>query len=838
MKRIVEKVKTHRKVVHAHLKKHHKKYFLWIISAALLIKIIPAFIAWLATWHFNFSFADEPVTTDTETSTASWWMEYKHWDFEYIIEWVDLNVYPIDSSKTTTVTTTEDGFTSTMTENDDMKKYIKEEPEKIIPLNSEDLTINPEYKRGTIDDYNTLFIDLNLNLTKDYLESKLSDEISKTTDEKSYIVDVVVKYKIKNYPTNFQYFLKVNYWRLMGGLFTESSNGEVNISNTISQVINVATITKEDSDSDPEVIIINEDNDLFSSIISYLILSEEDCDGIWLDIDSSGAHLRQFCWYDENDYENVEYVDSSKIQLFMFYTMDNIDYIKNWLKLEYEEDNDEWDNWWDDNWWDDNWWDDNWWDDNWWNDTWWDNNWWNWSWANEDEITGSWANDTEWVCSSNDLLVTYPISWDYLKLEDVRLTWHLSGSDCSGETFTIKIYGWTNTWYITLWTVSANSWEFDDLSWFNVSWLLGSKFAIFLWDSDPLKDSPDFYIDEEKPTVTSSYKFTPERTTTFGLNDKVDVIFTWSEELTWITVNVLWRNATLVSKTGLRYTYSIQLSSGNNSWEFIYNISFRDVAWNTWYYEYYNSGLTTDTTVPEISGLQFTRISDKTWHVSFSLTKTWNVTFKYVLSWWKATETLSDTNTSSFSTNLSKARTDKASYIYKYVITVEDLVWNKNYYAGTFQLSGNTLWYTLVTSSGSNIKTWTAVSMITILSDELSAFSGCKAKTGMNYSLIQYTVTVNRNQNIVKVQMPKFNDSTIKSSAETVSRLLVNALQWSTISWLNQSKLNVFAWELNDYFVLVKMKRDPEICDAKLSILPSLYMTRLLNTLKAYNIIN
>jgi hypothetical protein len=359
-----------------------------------------------------------------------------------------------------------------------------------------------------------------------------------------------------------------------------------------------------------------------------------------------------------------------------------------------------------------------------------------------------------------------------------------------------------------------------------------------LWDSDPLKDSPDFYIDEEKPTVTSSYKFTPERTTTFGLNDKVDIVFTWSEELTWITVNVLWRNATFVSKTWLRYTYSIQLSSGNNTWEFIYNISFRDIAWNTWYYEYYNSGLTTDTTVPEISGLQFTRISDKTWHVSFSLTKTWNVTFKYVLSWWKATETLSDTNTSSFSTNLSKARTDKASYVYKYVITVEDLVWNKNYYAGTFQLSGNTLWYTLVTSSGSNIRTWTAVSMITILSDELSAFSWCKAKTGMNYSLIQYTVTVNRNQNIVKVQMPKFNDSTIQSSAETVSRLLVNALQWSTISWLNQSKLNVFAWELNDYFVLVKMKRDPEICDANLSILPSLYMTRLLNTLKAYNIIN
>ena len=64
MKRIVEKVKSHRKVVHAHLKKHHKKYVFGILSAALLIKIIPAFIAWLATWHFNFSFADVSVAPE------------------------------------------------------------------------------------------------------------------------------------------------------------------------------------------------------------------------------------------------------------------------------------------------------------------------------------------------------------------------------------------------------------------------------------------------------------------------------------------------------------------------------------------------------------------------------------------------------------------------------------------------------------------------------------------------------------------------------------------------------------------------------------------------------
>jgi hypothetical protein len=45
MKKLVEHVKTHRKVVHAHLKKHHKKYLFGVLSAALLIKVIPAMLA-------------------------------------------------------------------------------------------------------------------------------------------------------------------------------------------------------------------------------------------------------------------------------------------------------------------------------------------------------------------------------------------------------------------------------------------------------------------------------------------------------------------------------------------------------------------------------------------------------------------------------------------------------------------------------------------------------------------------------------------------------------------------------------------------------------------------
>jgi hypothetical protein len=91
-------------------------------------------------------------------------------------------------------------------------------------------------------DHNALFVNLNLDLTKNQLESLLSDEISNMTDRMFYVVDVVVKYKLKQYPDNFHYFLKWNFDRL------GTSGEEVDINDEISQVINIAAINKEDED--------------------------------------------------------------------------------------------------------------------------------------------------------------------------------------------------------------------------------------------------------------------------------------------------------------------------------------------------------------------------------------------------------------------------------------------------------------------------------------------------------------------------------------------------------------------------------------------------------------
>jgi len=954
MKRIVEKVKTHRKIVHAHLKKHHKKYLFGFLSAALLIKIIPALIAWIATWHFNFSFADDnpQSTNNTEITGTNWeenWWEENWWEENWWEEnWWEENWWEENWWE-------ENWWEENWWEGNWWEENWWEEnwwegnwweenwwegnwwEENWWEGNwwegnwweenwwNTEISYTITYTDGVEEeevfaDQVTTWLSLWDNIPEfNWTPTRTWYTFSGWTPEVTGNVAwdrIYTAQWNENNNTTSNIWWDVDSWQESGSIVVSSTIDGISVLTICNPKDETACVTMMDRN------LWATTNDIYSTW-SYWYLYQ------WWNNYGFTSCYKNWC----STFPDTENMSNTRVDMdttswyswsvFIVPTSSPYDWVE-------PSNNNLW-------WW-----------------SWDDTNWWVYSmvdsanrqgpcpewfhvpsqremknvleyWAegngvewyepfqgnyspwdvnmnflkfqsdfkipfaggyiyrsnNVSEISEIWISAFLWLstpmtngaanfhlssnsssaywwswrtaaypvrCFKNpdclpwNVIITYPISWEYLKLQDTKVQWHLSGSACGGEVFTIKLYWWTNKWNITLWTVSANSWEFSNLSGFNNTWLLETKFAIYLWDSEddlePLKDSPTFYLDDEKPEISSaSYKFTPERTSIFGLNDKVDIIFTWSEELTWITVNVLWRNATFVSKSDLKYTYSIQLSTGNNTWQFLYNISFRDLAGNTWYYEYYNSWLVTDTTLPEISGLEFRRISDKTWFVSFSLTKTWKVTFYYVLSWWKATETLTESNIKSFSTNLGRARTDKSWYIYKYTITLEDLAGNKNYYAGTFQLSWDTISYNVVTASWSTIKTWTAVSMISILSDELSVFSWCKAKTGMNYTLIQYNVRVNGKTNIVKVQMPKFNDASIQSSAETVSKLLVDWLQWSTISWLNQSKLNVFAWELNDYFVLVKMKRDPEICNANLSILPSLYMTRLLNTLKKYKII-
>lgn len=267
---------------------------------------------------------DEPDSGDT--TNAAWPLDFSLEDFNIKIEGVELRVYQLDSTKTTTTTTTnDDGTTSTTTTNEDSIAYINGTPTKTITLNAEEYTMEPEGSNDKLGDINTTFIDLKLNLTEDKIRSLLSEEMDNTTKDISYIVEVVLNYRITEYPDRFKYFMNVNMMRLLMGLFGSMTNSgitytpTVSMDDTISQVINIAAIQKENEDSDVELYYeteLNDSNDIVSYIYNPLVFSEEEIN---------------------MSLSTEDTVDSTKTQYLLFHNVSNIQYlIDNFKKVEDE----------------------------------------------------------------------------------------------------------------------------------------------------------------------------------------------------------------------------------------------------------------------------------------------------------------------------------------------------------------------------------------------------------------------------------------------------------------------------------------------------------------------
>ena len=56
--KLIHHVKKHWKTITLHLKKHHKKYIFWILSATLLRKWVSLIAAYALVHNLSFSFAD------------------------------------------------------------------------------------------------------------------------------------------------------------------------------------------------------------------------------------------------------------------------------------------------------------------------------------------------------------------------------------------------------------------------------------------------------------------------------------------------------------------------------------------------------------------------------------------------------------------------------------------------------------------------------------------------------------------------------------------------------------------------------------------------------------
>ena len=270
-----------------------KKKLLVIIMIAFGIFII----------NNNCVQAQEKKYTQGETPVPTTWPKEVTVDEDYTvkIESIQINVYKYDSTKPST----SDSL------NEDVMAYLNNTPTRVITLDPADYTIEPEVKKDLLDGYNARFINLKLNLTKAKVETLLADEINSTTDDIDYLADIVVNYKVLNYPNRFTHTYNVNlvkdFMKYFLAAFSENNyNNTVDITDTISQSFNTITISKDNNNTEVLYVTrLDDENDISENIMNYLYLSEDELKMI----------------------SNEENADKSKTEMLMFHNMENIQYL-------------------------------------------------------------------------------------------------------------------------------------------------------------------------------------------------------------------------------------------------------------------------------------------------------------------------------------------------------------------------------------------------------------------------------------------------------------------------------------------------------------------------------
>lgn len=173
---------------------------------------------------------------DGETTTGAWPKEFTHGDYTFTINDIVLNVYKME------LTTGDDGESTT--DEESMNAYINETPTRTITLDPTQFTINLTYEEAKFFKRDASYIDLGLNLTEEKIRELLSAEIAATTESKGYIVDVVVKYEVSEYPDKYEYVYPRSFMR-------EQMKSFMNIGNvtegTVVRDIPLADMSEEQS---------------------------------------------------------------------------------------------------------------------------------------------------------------------------------------------------------------------------------------------------------------------------------------------------------------------------------------------------------------------------------------------------------------------------------------------------------------------------------------------------------------------------------------------------------------------------------------------------------------
>ena len=199
-------------------------------------------------------------------------------DYKLSIEGIKLKVYPIDeNTKEERTKTNEDGSTTTYTTSPEIEKYLSGEATKTIDVELPEITFNPTVKNDTLNEVPGAFIGLNLNISKEKIESLLTEEYNSVTESKQYLIELVAQTKIIEVPDGVTSIEKNSIMKSLMSMFSSSeTTTTINLNETTDIAMNTISIGVNSENGQKIIKYIDEDEEQMVYYLDMISLNYGD----------------------------------------------------------------------------------------------------------------------------------------------------------------------------------------------------------------------------------------------------------------------------------------------------------------------------------------------------------------------------------------------------------------------------------------------------------------------------------------------------------------------------------------------------------------------------------
>ena len=171
----------------------------------------------------------------------TWPKQYTQGDFTFTINDVWLDFYEIDKNSPIIPAESETDYgTTTTSTTQSLINYELYIPKEEVEVPNDRFTITPEPVVTKLQESDTIFSKLNLNISNDYILEVYNDlvedgRISPASEDKIYVVDVSVGYTLDSYPEKYKTIFEVDLLRALVNMY-DISDGDYALDPTMDNV--------------------------------------------------------------------------------------------------------------------------------------------------------------------------------------------------------------------------------------------------------------------------------------------------------------------------------------------------------------------------------------------------------------------------------------------------------------------------------------------------------------------------------------------------------------------------------------------------------------------------